>query len=608
MLSLSVPMMVNNPEDEGQAIEMDVVDPAKPPTAGEADQPAGQQEQDLEKNEETKPLDSSRSQHSQRSHHSSQPPDSPKSGDAPPVQDEVYEIPSGGHSIFAGIFNFVNSIVGAGIIGLAFSFNEAGLWLGLILLLVCGALTDYSVGLIVRVGNYVNQHTYEGVCFFLMGKIGFYVVALSMFIFAFGAMIAYFVIIGDTIPVILDSYLNPTSHPREWVQYTLGNRQIMIVVCAFTICLPLASFKDIGKLSKTSFISIAAVLVICLFVAIWAPFTAQSEHMHTIREPKPDPKSGIREFVNKGVWAFAHDHPFQAFGGICFAYVCHHSSFLVRNSMKEPNKWPLVTHTSIIIATILSLLMALSGYISFERCTRGNILNNFLHSNLFANLSRILLAVTMFLTYPMEFFVARQAAYAIYLQISRPPRADGKPHDTNPVNMPGKIHWLITGILFAVTLVAGAFIPQDKLSMILEFSGGAAATLLGFMLPAGAWLMYQRKIKKEVSIGDTVGSIILLLVGGAAFCTAMYFAVAKIVHDPHDVPSPTCPCTGTENSKPYYCHCYPELNYTHDIPHCVSILKLEKFHTAVFGPDNSTLLAETVSTEGVSWWGGWHHP
>lgn len=54
------------------------------------------------------------------------------------------------------VFNFVNSIIGAGIIGLPFALNEAGFVAGLVLLVGITFATDYSVRLLVRLG--VQHH------------------------------------------------------------------------------------------------------------------------------------------------------------------------------------------------------------------------------------------------------------------------------------------------------------------------------------------------------------------------------------------------------------------------------------------------------------------
>jgi sodium-coupled neutral amino acid transporter 11 len=138
-----------------------------------------------------------------------------------------------------------------------------------------------------------------------------------MFSFAFGAMLAYLIIIGDTVPVVLG----------EWTGSAFfGNRTNIIVVCATCICLPLSSLRDIGKLAHTSALSIAAVVLIIVIVLARAQLTSEQQGVGSI----------VQENAPGQPLQFAHRKYFQAFGAMSFAFVCQHSSFLVRNSLREP--------------------------------------------------------------------------------------------------------------------------------------------------------------------------------------------------------------------------------------------------------------------------------
>lgn len=99
------------------------------------------------------------------------------------------------------VANFVNSIIGAGIIGLPYALQEAGLGAGLVLLLAIAAMTVYSVQAIVRLGVSVGKRDYEALCEHAFGPAGFYAITVAMFLFAVGAMIGYLVILGDTAAV-----------------------------------------------------------------------------------------------------------------------------------------------------------------------------------------------------------------------------------------------------------------------------------------------------------------------------------------------------------------------------------------------------------------------
>jgi solute carrier family 38 (sodium-coupled neutral amino acid transporter), member 11 len=64
-----------------------------------------------------------------------------------------------------------------------------------------------------------------------------------------------------------------------------------------------------------------------------------------------------------------------------------------------------------VIAWLLTIVLALIGYLSFVDKTRADILNNFSANGKAASAARALLAVAMLLTYPMEMMVARHTCY-----------------------------------------------------------------------------------------------------------------------------------------------------------------------------------------------------
>ena len=100
---------------------------------------------------------------------------------------------------------------------------------------------------------------------------------------------------------------------------------------------------------------------------------------------------------------------------MAFAFVCHHSSFLVRNSMANPTpqRWTTVTHISVGMAILSSVLFSTTVFSSFLSETKGDCLNNFPPDDEAINMVRLCLAFTMFFTYPMELFVMRQAMHSM---------------------------------------------------------------------------------------------------------------------------------------------------------------------------------------------------
>jgi len=67
---------------------------------------------------------------------------------------------------------------------------------------------------------------------------------------------------------------------------------------------------------------------------------------------------------------------------------------------------------------IVSIAIALGGYLVFTDKTKGNILNNFPQDSHLINISRLLFAINMFLTSPLECFVCREVSFHITITIT----------------------------------------------------------------------------------------------------------------------------------------------------------------------------------------------
>ncbi|KAG2188768.1 hypothetical protein INT44_003907 [Umbelopsis vinacea] len=244
-----------------------------------------------------------------------------------PVDDSpsILRLPTDGGSIFESFVNMANSIVGAGIIGLPFAFKEAGLWTGVILLIgltivvgkyclnplvytptvianVFSIMVDWTVRLLIFNGKLTSQTTYIDLMDFAFGRPGRIAISIFSFIFAFGAMCAYCVIIGDTIPHVIRS-LVPTIDkiPVLWI---FSNRRLCITFFTVTVSWPLSMYRDISKLAKTSALALSAIFVIIITVLIEGPKMPAE-----IRGAPIDPLN----FINNEV--------FQAIGVISFGNI-----------------------------------------------------------------------------------------------------------------------------------------------------------------------------------------------------------------------------------------------------------------------------------------------
>lgn len=95
--------------------------------------------------------------------------------------------------------NYINSILGSGIVGIPYALHKAGFGFGLFLLIALAVVTDYSLSLLVKSANLAGVTSYQDLVHVAFGRPGFYLLTLLQFIYPFIAMISYNIVIGDTV-------------------------------------------------------------------------------------------------------------------------------------------------------------------------------------------------------------------------------------------------------------------------------------------------------------------------------------------------------------------------------------------------------------------------
>ncbi|KAL5007098.1 hypothetical protein ScPMuIL_015904 [Solemya velum] len=380
-------------------------------------------------------------------------------------------------------FNFINSIIGSGIIGVPYALRQAGFGLGIILLIVVAITTDASILLLIEGGKLSNTDTYQDMVLVACGRPGFFLLSTLQFLYPFIAMISYNVIMGDTVTKIIvriggDSLMTTV----------LGNRQFIIFLATVLVTLPLSMYRNIARLSKWAFVSL--VLVVFIIISICIKLGVFTKNI----EPTPD------------AWNFANYNITQAIGIMAFAYMCHHNTFLIHSSMENPTsqRWGFVTHFSILFCMVLMLTFGVIGYTSFTGYTQGDLMENYCHEDDLMNAARIAFAITIMLTYPVECFVTREVVENAFFASSQP----------SPM-------WRhITVTVVVVILTAAVSMSTDCLGIVLELNGVLAACPLAYIIPPLCVMkLRQEPIFSKVNIvpicifvfGSLVASIGLIM-------------------------------------------------------------------------------------------------
>ncbi|KAK4655961.1 hypothetical protein QC762_307080 [Podospora pseudocomata] len=393
-------------------------------------------------------------------------------------------------NLSSAFMNMANSIIGAGIIGQPYAFKSAGLLSGTLLLVVLTVVVDWTICLIVINSKLSGASSFQGTVEKCFGKPGLIAISVAQWAFAFGGMVAFGVIVGDSIPNVMKAIWPDLAGGRigSW----LVDRRVVIVVFTLGVSWPLALYRDIAKLAKASTFALVSMGVIVLTVVVQVGFVEVEE--------RGEVKGWEGWVLGDGIWS--------AIGVISFAFVCHHNSLLIYGSLEKPtiDRFSKVTHYSTAISMFACLLMALAGFLTFGDKTQGNVLNNFPADNTMVNIARLCFGLNMLTTLPLEAFVCREVMLNYYF--------------------PGDPFNLALHLIFTSSLVFSAMtlsLLTCDLGTVFDLVGGTSAAAMAYILPPLCYIKLTKKSWRTWVAWGVVGF------GGVVMGMSMVQALGKMI-------------------------------------------------------------------------------
>ena len=138
---------------------------------------------------------------------------------------------------------------GAGIIGQPYAFRQAGLFTGIFLLVSLTVIVDWTIRLIVVNSKLSGANSFQSTVQHCFGRPGLIAISIAQWAFAFGGMLAFCIIIGDTIPHVMKGFF-PKLEEMSFL-WLLTNRKAVIVLFVLGISYPLSLYRDIAKVCDT---------------------------------------------------------------------------------------------------------------------------------------------------------------------------------------------------------------------------------------------------------------------------------------------------------------------------------------------------------------------
>mmetsp|Transcript_17036 Transcript_17036/g.46010 ORF Transcript_17036/g.46010 Transcript_17036/m.46010 type:complete len:452 (-) Transcript_17036:199-1554(-) len=364
----------------------------------------------------------------------------------------------GQSSMWRVVGNFVNTVVGAGIVGLPYTLKRGGFWSGLAMMGFACVMTHYSVSLMLRSAIALRVNTYEHLAQASFGAWGFYSVTFSLLVFDFGACLSYLIILADSMSRAL-AQAWPDLGRHDGVLHDA------VVLCASPFLLALVLQRDLSSLERFSFLSVLLVCLLSGYVA-WGYATRDVPGAVEPMASEPLP------LLSPGI--------FSAFGTIAFAFVNNDAAFLLYNTLRRPSerRWVKLSRASFALALAICALFAAFGYLSFRDEVSDNLLNDYASDDPAVMAVRVAYAVTMMLTFPTTFFVVRHVCNELLFRHT-------EDHGTVQANSTAR-HLLLTLPIFAASVAIT--IARVSLGFVMSFTGGVAAVLLAFVVPPAVWI------------------------------------------------------------------------------------------------------------------------
>ncbi|KAJ1918990.1 hypothetical protein H4219_002248 [Mycoemilia scoparia] len=357
-------------------------------------------------------------------------------------RESIFSLDLGTLTAFQASFLILNTAIGSGIFGLPWAISRAGLVYGVFIIVFVAILNLFANFILLGCGIQTKTYQFEDLSRKALGRFGTLMIQFAIIVNGFGCCISYLLIIGDTMTPVMSAMAGPSPYI---------NRNTVITGFALIIIFPLLFFKNIAPLSKPSALSIFCIPIIMLFVIVKG---IDCQHKNPTQV----------------VWF--GDDLFSSIGLISFAFGSTQTSFQSFSSLRHQTfpQWKITATVAASSMLVIYSSFGLAGYLSFGSIVQTNILNNFAIDDPWANFSRILMAISILLTYPMQFYPLRElVTKKLHLRLGQ------------SVFQSAKIHSMSV-VFFAVTLAIS--LSVNDLGLVYQLVGTCSATLLSFLLPS----------------------------------------------------------------------------------------------------------------------------
>ncbi|KAI8991028.1 transmembrane amino acid transporter protein-domain-containing protein [Mycotypha africana] len=389
-------------------------------------------------------------------------------------------------SVGKAMFMFLKAFIGSGVLFLPKAFQNGGLALSIVLMVVIGSICLFAFLRLVNTQKIIGG-SYGDMGGVLYGKFLRYIVLFFIVISQIGFVCSYFIFISGNLVNVVDVL----SH------CTAGIEQKYYIWMPLVILIPLALVRHIAKLSFTALI--ADVLIFFGLISI-IYFTAAELSAHGA-----GPNVAA---VNPADFALMIGTATFSFEGIGLVIP-------IVEAMERPEKFPFVLTLGMIIVCTVYVLIGTLSYLAYGDTIQSAVVYNFPPDHKLTIAVQILYSLAICLTAPLMLFPATKIIENGLFARCKSGR------DSLFVKWAKNLY----RIILCVVCAAIAFgIGGDNLDKFVALVGSVACVPLCFIFPG----MFHFKVTKKTI--DKILNCLLALFGVGIMVYTLYVNINNWVH------------------------------------------------------------------------------
>lgn len=357
-------------------------------------------------------------------------------------------------SIRGSIFTLASTAMGAGYLATPNILLDAGVILGLGIIILCGFLVYLSLMVVAKCADKYKIYHYPSVAREMLGNKWAVLLELAIIFNGYGLIVALNIIIGSLIPDILGSF--------GFHKDAALTRDLAMVCLNILVVTPLGLMRNLGALRFKAMFNVTCLSFIMLVVIIELPFFAQDNNYENVNYAKVD--------INF----------FNAFALGLFAYLCHQNITRIQGELIDPTlkRIEKVTRRSVMIMGSLFSTLALFGYLSCLNDTPALIILRRAPSSISNDwamvMCRCLITFTMSITIPINLNPCRVSIQKLFFKV-----------EGTASNL---MHYGITLSIIISTLLLAIFFPNIKI--VFNFLGGFCGGVMALIIPGLMYVKY----------------------------------------------------------------------------------------------------------------------